>query len=376
MPNRVCQQCGTPLAPGQDFCGKCGAYYSEPGAAGPTQRASSYPGAITPETPLPPTQYVAPSSRGAGTPGAPIPPTQYAASPYENNPYAPPPPPSNVPYAGTPYAQQQFGAASYGQPLGGFPQTPTPKKGPNVGLIIGIVALLVIVVGAGIFFVTRLAGGNTRNTGNSTPIPVGTGPTGVATPQALFTSKFTDNTQGWTTGNNNGYSRNISNNQLTLSDSTHQILIESLPINNTFNDFSVTANFTFGQGDQNDGIGLYVRGDSNLDHDYRIEVFGDNTYAIVKEYLDSSKNAKIAILVNPVNAPSLHPVGQENKMTVIMKGSTLVLLINDTLVNTITDHDYTNGQIALFVQNGNSSNGVTGSFSSVSVYPAPDQLPG
>jgi len=267
------------------------------------------------------------------------------------------------------YAQQQV------PPIGGFQKAPKPKKGPNVGLIIGIVALLVIVVGAGIFFATRPHGGNTTNSNTTTPIPVGTRPTGVPTPQALFTSKFADNSQGWATGNDNGFSRIINNDQLTMSDSNHKILIESLPINTTFSDFSVTANFTFMKGDQNDGIGLYVRGDSNLDHDYRIEVFGDNTYGIGKEYLDSNNTGKVAILVNPANAPSLHPVGQENKMTVIMKGPTLVLLINDTLVTTITDHDYTSGQIALFVQNGSSSNGVTGSFSSVLVYPAPAQLP-
>jgi len=258
----------------------------------------------------------------------------------------------------------------------GFPQAAKAKKGPNIGLIIGIVALLVIVVGAGVFFVAQSGRGTTTNSNNVTPGITSTGPTAVPTPQALFTSKFSDNSQGWTTGNDNGFSRTISNNQLTMSDSNHKILIESLPTNATFSDFSATANFTFMHGDQNDGIGLYVRGDSNLDHDYRIEVFGDNTYGIGKEYLDSKKNGQVAILVNPVNAPSLHPVGQQNTMTVSMKGSTLVVLINGTLVNTITDHDYANGQIALFVQNGSSSNGVTGSFSSVVVNPAPGKLPG
>lgn len=54
---------------------------------------------------------------------------------------------------------------------------------------------------------------------------------------------------------------------------------------------------------------------------------------------------------------------------------TLVLLINDTPVKTITDSDYTSGQIALFVEHATTSNGVKASFSSVAVYPAPDQLP-
>lgn len=381
MSNRACQQCGTPLAPGQEFCGNCGAHYSEPGTLDATQRAASYPGAGAPGVPpIAPTQYAGPWSSPA---------SPYDSSPYDSKPYGsastsygsqgqsyappPPPPPPNVPYAGAPGA---YGQQQPGQPVGGFPQAPQPKKGPNVGLIIGIIALIVVVIGAGVFFVTRSRGGSTNNPSNPSPGINGTTiPTALPTPQALFSGNFADNSQGWATGNSTGFSRTIGNNALILDDHDHKILPESLPTSTTFNNFSVTMDFTFTQGDQNDGAGLYVRGDSNLDHDYRVEVYQDSTYAIVKEYLDSSNNPKAAILVDVTGTSSLKPVGQQNKMTVIMKGTTLVLLINDTLVKTITDSNYTSGQIALFVQNGSTSNGVKASFSSVAVYPAPNQLP-
>jgi hypothetical protein len=56
-----------------------------------------------------------------------------------------------------------------------------------------------------------------------------------------------------------------------------------------------------------------------------------------------------------------------------MQGSNLTLLINNTVVTTLTDSDYTRGQIALFVNNGETSDGVTAVFSSIVVYPLSDQ---
>ncbi len=46
--------------------------------------------------------------------------------------------------------------------------------------------------------------------------------------------------------------------------------------------------------------------------------------------------------------------------------------MNNTVVTTLTDSDYTRGQIALFVNNGETSDGVTAVFSSIVVYPLSD----
>jgi hypothetical protein len=59
-----------------------------------------------------------------------------------------------------------------------------------------------------------------------------------------------------------------------------------------------------------------------------------------------------------------------------MKGSSIVLLINDKVVDSITDSNYTSGQIALFAENGRTSSGVNAVFNNIAVYPAPDKLPG
>jgi hypothetical protein len=394
MSNRVCQKCGNPLAPGEVYCSNCGTRYSEPGAVEPTQRASSsYPGVSSPgQPPIEPTQYAGPAS----TPSSP-----YAGSPYDNPPYgAPstsygspgsnytppsppaytPSPPSNVPYGGA-YGQQQAGQYGdvpgvYGQQPGqygmGYPQPPQPKKGPNIGLILGVVVLLVLLIGGGLFLLTRPKGGTT-NTGNPTP---GVTQNTVPTPQPLFSDNFADNSKGWATGNDNGFSRNITNNALVLVENNqNHILPEPLPTNSTFSDFTVTATFTFDHGDQNDSVGIYMRGDSNLDHDYRVDINGNNTYAIAREYIDTSNTPRQHFIVTATSSSAIKPIGQQNIVTVIMKGSQLVLLINGTKVDSITDTNYTNGQIAVYVAHGNTSKGAQASFTGVAVYPAPPQLP-
>jgi hypothetical protein len=161
-----------------------------------------------------------------------------------------------------------------------------------------------------------------------------------------------------------------------LSDTNHQILIESLPTTATFSDFSLTATFTLLKGDENDSVGYYLRGDSNLDHDYRIDIFGDNRFAIKKELLNPDKTAQTDILTGPTLSPLLRSKSQANTLTVMMKGPFMVLAINGTIAASLVDADYSRGQIALFVNNGSTSDGVSASFSSVRVDPAPNQLPG
>src|SRR6266699_319213 len=248
----------------------------------------------------------------------------------------------------------------------------------KVRLIGAIALLLIMVISSGIFFYVH---GKSSSTGNSTvsptvrkatPTPT---PTVLSTPQPLFFDDFADKSKGWYLGSASGYTRVIDNNTLTLADSNHTVLTESLPSNTSFDDFMVSVTFTILQANKDDSVGLYLRGDSNLDHDYRIDIYGNNTYAISKEFLYATKSPQVQFLVSPTNAAALKPAGQQNTITVMMKGPELVLMVNGTIVNSITDSDYTNGQIALFVHNSETSSEVEASFSSVIVYPVPDQVP-
>jgi hypothetical protein len=218
---------------------------------------------------------------------------------------------------------------------------------------------------------------------HSTPVTATLQATTTATSdirEPIFADYFFDNSKGWALGDVNGYTRSISDGQLILSGTNHKELIESLPpVNsftsvNDFKDFSITITFTLLKADKNDSMGLYLRGDSNLDHDYRIEISGGNTYSISKESLNGDTTA-ITPLVEPTSTPLLRPVGEQNTLTALMKGSSLELKLNGSVEATVSDSDYTHGQIALFVEHGSTSSGVTAAFSSVEVYPAPEQSP-
>jgi hypothetical protein len=54
----------------------------------------------------------------------------------------------------------------------------------------------------------------------------------------------------------------------------------------------------------------------------------------------------------------------------------MVLAINGTIAASLVDADYARGQMALFVDNGSTSDGVSASFSNVRVNRALDQLSG
>lgn len=243
--------------------------------------------------------------------------------------------------------------------------------------------LLLIISGSSIFYINF--GGNPEAatpprditpTVNATTTPTMTPPvtSTAATSQLLFYDNFVDNTKGWAISDIGDYSRTISNDQLALSVVNHKLLVESLPTNPVTN-FALTMTYTLQQADKNDSIGLFLRGDSNLDHDYRIDLYGNSTYSISRESLDEDNQQLNRVLVDQASTRWLHGLGQQNIITVIMKGSETMLILNGVVVQTITDTDYTGGQIAIFVENGSTSIGASADINSVILYSPPEQLP-
>lgn len=242
-----------------------------------------------------------------------------------------------------------------------------PLKAGNVFKIL----LFLIVVGAliftSIFFLTRRTG---RADGPQKGITPTSSPTSTATlviptpQQALFYDTFQDNRHNWTMSNSGGFVRTIENGRMTLSatkpDTT---LVEGSPNYLRYTDFSLTVNFVFEQGDANDSVGVYLRGDTNLDHDYRIDINGDSTIDVAKEFLDNNTMPQSFFLYAPNRVAALHPMGQLNTLTVIMQGSSISVLINNTPVCQLLDSDYPSGQIALFAKHGATSPVVSAAFS-------------
>jgi hypothetical protein len=254
-----------------------------------------------------------------------------------------------------------------------------------------IILSLVIIIGGSIAIVTTVQNSEARfatthktvqstSTANilKTPLPtmIDDTPTLSATPAPLFDEDFVDNTKGWPITDSSDYTRTLDNNELTLAVTNHKILTETVPASTTFGDCTINIDFTLLKADALDSVGIYVRGDSLLFHDYRIDIFGDNTVALSKEYLDLEKKPQTLQFEKTPRIPALTSIGKLNTLTVIMKGPYVMVQINGTTVKTLVDSDYMRGQIALFVDNGPTSDGVMATFSHVQITGEPDQLPG
>jgi zinc-ribbon domain len=170
-----CSTCGFTLSEGATFCTNCGAkVYSQGNVGNQPPRSSQVEPTIAASS-----SYQTPPMNPSPNQQA-VPPTVYGAPYSTPQQYSydapPPPPPANVygspppPNAyGTPYAQ----TPDYGQipgsyvPPGQPPTPPTRRKGPGVGLIIGIIVLLLVLVGGGILAIRAYSGGSTNNTTNT-----------------------------------------------------------------------------------------------------------------------------------------------------------------------------------------------------------------
>src|SRR5450631_2519104 len=181
--------------------------------------------------------------------------------------------------------------------------------------IFGLAILLLLLLSSSLFFVTHTLG-NKDSLPKKTPVPQVE--TSIAepsqTPQPLYFEDFSNQGKGWYLSDRSGYTRTFTNGALILQDTNQKTLVESLPNAKTYDDFTLSVTFTLLTGDGNDSVGLYLRGDSNLDHDYRLDIYGDNTYALSKESLGDSNLPENTPLIDPDQTSALHGIGQKNTL--------------------------------------------------------------
>lgn len=241
-------------------------------------------------------------------------------------------------------------------------------------LLFACVLVLVLFFG-GLFFFFRQQGETKTSTIPSRRTFGALHPVPSPTPPALFFDNFSDNSQNWDVGTESKYGSTINNGTLTMMEANHKPFREPLPSNVAYDNVSVAITATLMDGDQNDSVGLYFRANGNTGQGYYIDIYGNDTYDIAKITVDATQKIHATYLAEPQHSFALHPKGQKNNLMVIMKGDDIVLLINNTVVKSVRDSAFSSGRIMLFVENGNSSNGVTASFDSVAVTTAPDHLP-
>jgi hypothetical protein len=358
-PERVCRTCGRQLGPYETFCGNCGTYYTE-WLEHTGKTATENP---PPEVPTPPAY-----GEAAAPPASDLSATQPVSTQYGFANQAPAALPSDSP---SPYG------AMLPPPLEAVPppQLVQPaRKRPPIGLMALILVLLLALIGGGLFFFLHSRSSPTsvtRKAGAARTVLVPARP--ALTP--LFSDDFANNSKGWGITTGPGYSSTIANHALIMTDRNHRILVAPLPIQQTFTDFQITVDMTLQSGDNNDSMGVYMRGDDQLNNDYRVDIFGDGSYAISKEVTGLDGTTRVDILSGIALNSAIKPLGQQNEITVIIKGTHIVLAVNGRLVASVTDSSYASGMIALFVSNGQSSPAATVAISSVVVYPAPSQLP-
>lgn len=233
------------------------------------------------------------------------------------------------------------------------------------------VLLIVIILGASLFayYSSRGVGENGKPTPIGAVRPSPTATLVIPTPtQAVFYDTFRDNRNSWALSNQDGFLRQIVNGRLLLTNSNPlTTLVESLPNVTRYSDFTLTIAFTIEQGNADDAVGIYLRGDSTLDHDYRIDINGDHTFDIAKEYLDQQSMPQALMLDGPKHITMLHPNGQLNSIVVTAQGASISVQINNTQVSSVVDDDYASGQIAFFVRHGATSPAASMAVSSVEI---------
>jgi hypothetical protein len=253
------------------------------------------------------------------------------------------------------------------------PPEPEPKRKLSLTMLFwGIFAVVILTGGSTLWF----SRGDNMQPGNNlvdlTPTPTSS-PTLLPTPvtppaQSLFYDTFANNEHGWSlAGDSQGY-RTLTGDTLTLVNrNPDTTFIESVPLNTNLSNYQISVDFTVNEGDARDGTGLYLRGDSNLDHDYRVDVNGNGTIDIVKEWLDDNLAQQETSLYYPHPVANLKPEGQQNTLTVIMLDSTIVVEINGLVQATVYDSSYATGQIALFARHGITSSGISVAFHRVEI---------
>lgn len=248
------------------------------------------------------------------------------------------------------------------------------RQGISMFALACVVVLVVTLIGGSLFWLIRNwnnASGNT--TRGHIPATATDSPTWAPTeitppPESTFYDTFVNNKHGWSLSGEDGYLRILVDNMLILANTNPNTpLIESVPTSTTLDNYVVSVDFTINQGDASDSTGLYLRGDSHLDHDYRVDINGNNTFDVAKEWLDTDQTPQSTMLVSPQSTNTLNPPGRSNRLTVIMIDHTITILINDIALTTANDASYTSGQVALFVHHGGSSKRVIASFTRVEI---------
>jgi len=247
------------------------------------------------------------------------------------------------------------------------------RRGPRVGLIIGMLLLVALLIGGGFVgftFVKNQAQNNISTSTKSTPVV-------ITTPavKPLFSDAFANNKAGWDLTSDPGkFLAKIGNGSMTLEDDENMLLPEVIP-GQSFSNFRLDVDATLTKGDNNNGYGVYIRGGSSQDAAilgvyYRFELYGDGTYALFKGTLDSSGNSQSVKIQGYLLNAAIKPEGHSNHITIIANGPDMTFMVNGQTIYKYHDTSYKGGSVAMFVSNlPTLAPGAQATFSNLEIFP-------
>lgn len=258
-----------------------------------------------------------------------------------------------------------------------IPETPevsqpvmVKRRKLNMKKVVSLVIILLVLIGASatsyIVLTSRQGAKHTTSVSPGYPVPKGA---------PLFAETFANNSKQWDMQSMPGrYLVSIKNGNLILEDDDNKLFPMLLPGGKNFTNFKLIVNATLSKGDQGNGYGLCLRGTTDsggyLTAYYRIELYGNRTYAVFKVATDANGNTSSTTLVDTTAHAAIKPVGQSNQIVVIANGSKITLIINGQTVQTFSDTSYASGAIALFVSNLPGTHpGSQATFSHLAIYP-------
>ena len=396
-----CQRCQNPLPPNAVQCGYCG-YHNLPVQSSLPE--SFFPSSNTPNSSVQPESQVNLSNQwypGASDNSFPTAqPEGNADQQSMDGQLASFGNPGAHPFAATPMPQSMDGQlASFGndqnpaavynafpnqEQVNGFmprfisaPQTPevsqpvvVERRTLNMKKVVGLVVVLLIFVcasTAGYAVLTLQQGGkHTTSAPTGYPIPKGA---------PLFAETFTNNSQQWNMQSMQGrYLVSINKGNLILEDDDNKLFPMMLPGAKNFANFKLIINTMLSKGDRENGYGLCIRGTTDpsgyLTAYYRIELYGNSTYAIFKVATDANGDTSSTTLVETTSHAAIKPIGHSNQVVIVANGPKITLIVNGQTVQTFSDTSYASGVIALFVSNLPGTHpGAQAMFSHLAIYP-------
>lgn len=114
-------------------------------------------------------------------------------------------------------------------------------------------------------------------------------------------------------------------------------------INTDFSDFTFQVEMSISKGD---GGGLIFRGNEAKSQYYRFAIYTDGTYGIYVYVDTTGQNARTLKSGNLGQT-----LNDTNTISVVARGETLALYVNQTEVTSVTDSTYTHGQIGFSATN-------------------------